>query len=192
MAGLFLPCILTRCRAFILPGCNAAIYKRLQRVLHRQCNYTAHTAKQRTGLYRSFSGYLPHFFAVVWRCIQLYCTTCDTLEHITAPKHLQRIPDTSRHAGRYTGQHSRPIIIRYIRVHGCACYGSMPDSAADCRLCKPGGVSMLPTPGISMAPGWPGISLALCFLPGTAARNHWRLPPHLFSGFRPIANRGQQ
>lgn len=27
---------------------------------------------------------------------------------------------------------------------------------------------------------------------GAAARNHWRLAPHLFSGFRPIANRGQQ
>nr|DAE13664.1 MAG TPA: hypothetical protein [Siphoviridae sp. ctQqU1] len=25
-----------------------------------------------------------------------------------------------------------------------------------------------------------------------AARNHWRLSPQLFSGFRPIANRGQQ
>lgn len=25
-----------------------------------------------------------------------------------------------------------------------------------------------------------------------AARNHWRLAPQLFSGFRPIANRGQQ
>lgn len=25
-----------------------------------------------------------------------------------------------------------------------------------------------------------------------AARNYWRLSPHLFSGFRPIANRGQQ
>lgn len=23
-------------------------------------------------------------------------------------------------------------------------------------------------------------------------RNHWRLPPYLFSGFRPITNRGQQ
>nr|DAG60771.1 MAG TPA: hypothetical protein [Caudoviricetes sp.] len=27
---------------------------------------------------------------------------------------------------------------------------------------------------------------------GRAARNHWRLPPQLFSGCRPIANRGQQ
>lgn len=25
-----------------------------------------------------------------------------------------------------------------------------------------------------------------------AARNHWRLSPHLFSGFRPIANKGEQ
>lgn len=28
--------------------------------------------------------------------------------------------------------------------------------------------------------------------PAAGARNHWRLPPQLFSGFRPIANRGQQ
>ena len=27
---------------------------------------------------------------------------------------------------------------------------------------------------------------------GGAARNHWRLSPHLFSGFRPIANKGEQ
>ena len=27
---------------------------------------------------------------------------------------------------------------------------------------------------------------------GRAARNHWRLSPHLFSGFRPIANKGEQ
>lgn len=44
-----------------------------------------------------------------------------------------------RHARRCTDQHSRPIIIRYIRVRPC--YGSMPDSAADRRPYKPGGVS---------------------------------------------------
>lgn len=46
----------------------------------------------------------------------------------------------------------------------CPCYRSMPDGATHRRPCQPGGLSMLPTPGISMAPGWPGISLALCFL----------------------------
>lgn len=119
-----------------------------------------------------------------------YNTTCDTLEHITATQHLQRIPDTIATPRRCIAQHSRPIIIMYIRVQPC--YRSMPDGATHRRPCQPGGVSMLPTPGISMAPGWSGISLALCFLPGTAARNHWRLPPYLFSGFRPIANKGEQ
>ena len=47
-----MPCILTRCRVFILTGCNTAPYKRLQRVLPI---YTAHAAKQRTGLYSRFS-----------------------------------------------------------------------------------------------------------------------------------------
>lgn len=98
-----------------------------------------------------------------------YNTTCDTLEHITATQHLQRIPDTIATPRRCIAQHSRPIIIMHIRVQPC--YRSMPDGATHRRPCQPGGVSMLPTPGISMAPGWPGISLALCFLPGTAARN---------------------
>ena len=56
IGGAFLlPCILTRCRAFVLPKCNTAIYKRLQRVLPCQCNYTTHTTKQFTGLYSGFS-----------------------------------------------------------------------------------------------------------------------------------------
>ena len=36
-------------------GCNTAKYKRLQRVLPCQCNYTAHAIKQRTGICRGFS-----------------------------------------------------------------------------------------------------------------------------------------
>lgn len=55
-----------------------------------------------------------------------YNTTCATLERITAPQHLQHIPDTSVTPGRCTAQHSRPIIIRYIRMQ---------------RPRKPGGVS---------------------------------------------------
>lgn len=43
-----------------------------------------------------------------------------------------------------------------------------------------------------LALAWHRVSLALCFLPGTAARNHWQLSPQLFSGFRTIANRSQQ
>ena len=54
-----------------------------------------------------------------------YNTTYDTLEHITATQYLQRIPDTTAAPGRWTGQRSRPIIIRYIRVQGRTCYGYM-------------------------------------------------------------------
>ena len=43
-----------------MPRCNTASYKRLQRVLCHLCSYTAHAAKQRTGLYRGFSCDLPH------------------------------------------------------------------------------------------------------------------------------------
>lgn len=53
--AFLLPCILTRCRAFFLPGCNTARYKRLQCVLPCQCNFTANDTKQRTGLCRGFS-----------------------------------------------------------------------------------------------------------------------------------------
>lgn len=66
-------------------------------------------------------------------------TACDTPEGIPSSAAPPQIPDTRRNAGRRTGQRSRPIIIRYIRARPCC--GSMPDSAADRRPCKPGGVS---------------------------------------------------
>lgn len=65
--------------------------------LYRPRHKTAH--KDLQGLFRLFP------VAVLWLCILLYCTACTTPEHITAPQQLQRIPDTSRHAGRCAGQH---------------------------------------------------------------------------------------
>lgn len=82
-----------------MPCYNTAAYKRLQRPLFRLCNYTAHAAKQHTGLCRRFPSYLPCFAAAVWRV------------HPAIPHRL-------RHAGRCTAQHSRPIIIRYIKGGG--------------------------------------------------------------------------
>lgn len=49
-----------------MPCCNTAKYKRLQRVLCRQCNYTTHGVKQHTGLCSGVSGYFPYFASVVW------------------------------------------------------------------------------------------------------------------------------
>ena len=127
-----------------------------------------------------------------------YNTACDTLEGIHVLRRAQPIPDTTATPGRCTGQHRPPIIIRYIRgCSGAPCCRSMPDGATYRRPCQPGGVSMFPTSGTGSAVRAGGLA------PSTrrgsqaagarrAVRNHWRLPPHLFSGCRPIANRGQK
>ena len=95
------------------------------------------------------------------------------------PDALQHIPDTTVTPGRCTGQHRRPIIIRYIR--GCSIPQTMLARRGLLPLCagrwqvltrcqqyrpgapaegsasppvqsQPGGVSMLPTPG-GLQPG---------------------------------------
>lgn len=102
--------------------------------LYRPRHKTVHRALQWL-----FLRFAPFYYRRYQTDTSGYNTSCATLERITAPQHLQHIPECNRHTGRCTGQHSRPIIIRYIRVRPC--YGSVPDSAADCRPCQPGGVS---------------------------------------------------
>lgn len=68
------------------------------------------------------------FTPVIWRCIRLCCTACKALEGIQTSAAPPAHTRYHRHAGRCTGQCSRPIIIRYIRVHPC--YRSMPNGAA--------------------------------------------------------------
>lgn len=61
MAGLFF-CLASAEGAglLFLPCCGATPYKRLQRPFCRPCSYTAIAAKQHTGLYRRFSCNSPH------------------------------------------------------------------------------------------------------------------------------------
>lgn len=211
-----MPCILTRCRAFLLPRCNTVPYKRLQRVLCNQCNYTNHATKQHTVLCIGFSCDYARSTAHDTRPTKADIIPPATRwRAYTRPDALNRyqIPPPRRDAAQVNGDPS--IIIMYIiGFRDAPCYGSMPDGAAYRRPCQrrrvsvstctgsPGGVSMLSTPG-----GWrSGTGSAVragSLAPSTrrgspaagarqAARNHWRLPPHLFSGCRPIANRGQQ
>lgn len=134
-----------------------------------------------------------------------YNAACATLERITALQHLQRIPDTRRRAGRYTGQRSRPIIIRYIRAHRCAPVvdscpavqhsadhasggGSVHPACIRCRGHPSGWRS-----GTGQQLGRTGP--ARHPPPGGAVQQQGRggrrgtiggLSPHLFSGFRPM------
>ena len=198
-----MPCIPTRCRTFILLRCNTAPYKRLQRVLPCRCNYTAHATKQHTWLYSGFSSDCtrstasdnsPTQTAIVppaprWSAYQ----RPDAL-------HRYQIPPPRRDAGQVsTAAYYNKV---YKRAQHTADRASGGGSASPPAQGQPGGVSIPPTPG-----GWRSGTgsairaggLAFSTRRGSpaagarrAARNHWRLSPHLFSGFRPIANRGQQ
>lgn len=134
-----------------MPYCNTIPYKRLQRVSHRQCNYTANDTKQRTRLYRCFSCYLTHSTA-----------------HDTRPTQADIIPPAPRRTLHKSAQ--PPIIIRYIggaAVQHTADHASpagssptvcgslasaAPGAPAEGSVSppvqgQPGGVSILPTPG---------------------------------------------
>lgn len=91
-----------------MPCCNVATRKRLQRLFCRPCNYTAQTSKSFTRLYRGISVDFP------------YSSAHNTAATQAAYAPLAPCWRASRHAGRCTAQHSRPIIIMYIRVQGCA------------------------------------------------------------------------
>lgn len=103
-----------------LPGGVQATYKRLRHVLCSPCSYTTHAAKQRTGLYRGISVNLTHSKA--------HNTAATQAEYIPPARRwsvsqhrstssVYQIP-TPRRTLHSLAQ--PPIIIRYIRVQGCA------------------------------------------------------------------------
>lgn len=71
---------------------------------------TAHRALQ--GLFMRFA---PFYYRRCQTDTIDYNATCATLERITAPGRHPARTRYQRHAGRCTGQHRRPIIIRHIR-----------------------------------------------------------------------------
>lgn len=202
-----------------MPECNTAPYKRLQCVLPCQCNYTANAPKQRTGLYSGFSCDCTHSATHDTRPTQAdIIPLAPHWRAYTRPGALNLYTGYHCHAGTLHRPAQPPIIIRYIRgCRGAPFCGSIPDGAAYRRLCQrrrvnsyrvqirwqvlrpahllrgqrlhlcrvsPAGSRCFPRPA--------AVGLAPVQRSGRAARNHWRLSPHLFSGCRPIANRGQQ
>ena len=92
-----------------MPCCNTATYKRLRRVLCCQCSYTAHTTKQRTGLYSGVSCYLPHSTAADARPTQTaiiphtprrtLCSSTQTAYYNNVYKRVQHTADHASPAG---------------------------------------------------------------------------------------------
>ena len=179
--------------------------------------FTTSDAKSFTGLCRSFSGYLPHFAPVIRLRILLCCTSCKALEDIQASPAPPPIPDTTatpdaaqdRAAAYYNNIYRGGMPVR-------PCYGSMPGGAAYRRPCQrrraasppvqsqPGGVSILLTPGgLQSGTGSTVRVHKASFAPSTrrAVRRQGRGGRRgtingcrriSFSGFRPIANKGEQ
>ena len=112
-----------------MPCCNTAPYKRLQRVLFCKRNYTANTVKKRTGIYRGISCNLTHSSAHSTAATQANYAPPAARWSVSQRRSTSTDTRYQRHAGRCTGQHSRPIIIRYIRVQHIADHASPAGSA---------------------------------------------------------------
>lgn len=116
MAGLLF------CPATVHPA-----YKRLHCVLCSQCKlYSPHCKTVHRALQGLFLRFAPFYSRRYQTDKSGYNTACATLERITAPGRSPAHTRYHRHAGRCTGQHSRPIIIRYIRVQRCSIPQTMP------------------------------------------------------------------
>lgn len=168
-------------------------------------NYTTHAAKQCTGLYRGFSCDLPHSTAANTRPTQAaIIPPAPRWSVCQRPDALQHIPDTS--ATPDAAQHSTDRLFNnvYKGAEVPACYRSMPARRGQLPPCMDRWqvlhpANLLRGQRLNLYRVSPTASRcfqrpAACNLaPSTrrAARNYWRLSPQLFSGFRPIANRGQ-
>lgn len=93
--------------------------------LYRTCRKTAHRALQRL-----FLRFAPFNRPQYQTGKSGYNAACATLEHITAPQHLQRIPKYKRHARTLCNSAQPPY---YNKVYKGAAYR---------RPCKSGGVSV--------------------------------------------------
>ena len=153
-----------------------------------QCNYPAITLKTFTWLYSGVSVDLPYSSAHNTAVTQAaYTPPCRTLYRSAQPPYYNKV---------------------YIRVQRCALVvdpcqtvqqiadrASPAGSASPPVQSQPGGFQS----GTGSAVRACRVGLAHSTRRGSpaagvrrAARNYWRLPPLPFSGFRPIANRGQQ
>ncbi len=121
MAGLFF-CLASDEGAGLL-FCPAAIqpHKSVYSVFCTvYASYTTHATKQRTRLYRRFSCDLSHSAAANTRQAKADITPPAPRWSISQRRSASTDTRYHRHAGRRAGQHSRPIIIMYIRVQHTA------------------------------------------------------------------------
>ena len=158
--------------------------------------FTAHATKPRTGLYSGFPCDLPRSAAVYtspiqaaiilpaprWSTSQRRSTS--SAYQIPAPRRtLYRSAQPSYYNNVYK---TAPLLL----IHAKQCNRSQTMPAR--RVLDASHARRLAIWHRVSGQGAPAGGGSPAAVARRAARNHWRLAPQLFSGFRPIANRGQQ
>ena len=156
-------------------------------------SYTTKTPKLFTGLYRCISVDLPHSSAHNTAATQAaYTPTVPRWRAYPQAQHLHRYRITPTHR-TLCKPAQPPIIIMYIGVLRCVPVIDLCQAiqhSADRASQAASRYFSRPAAGVL---AWVSLALAWHYVfSWHGGRNLWRLPPHLFSGFRPIANRGQQ
>lgn len=185
MTGFFFCLASTRCRAFILPGGVSATHKRSQQIFCYQCNYTAKTSKAFTGLCMGVSVNLTHPSAH---------NTADTQTAYAPPAPHWRAYRQALHLHRYKIPPPRRTLYRAGQPPIIICIGMgapvriVMDPCQAAHLLRGQRLHLyrVSPAACNLAPGQKSVARR------QAARNHWRLPPLIFSGFRPITNKGEQ
>ena len=126
-----------------MPGCNTAPHKRLQCVLCRPCSYTAHAAKQRTGLYSGVSVNLNH--SSVHNTVTTQANYAPPAPRWSTSQRRStssacQIPPPRRTMHSF----AQPPYYNNVYKGASLLWGSMPDGATHRRPCQPGGVSSCP------------------------------------------------
>ena len=139
MTGLFFCLASTRCRAFIfsllpcrpIQAFTARFVPSMQ--LYHQHGKTAHRALQGCFL-RLYPPNRPRYQTDT----SGYNATCATLEHITAPQHLQRVPDTSAtpdavqlSTAAYYNKVYKGAPLSWIHARQCSRPQTIPEAAAN-------------------------------------------------------------
>lgn len=131
---------------------NTPKYKRLQWLLYRPCSYAANATKQHIELCSGFFFDYARSTARNTRPTQAAIIPPAPRWSTSQRRNISstyQIPAPRRTLYRST---QPSIIIMYIRVQRCACYGSMPDGATHRRPCRPGGVSVSTCTGSARHP----------------------------------------
>lgn len=157
-------------------------------------SYTTHATKQRTGLCMGFSCDLPHSTAANNRPTQAAIIPPAQRWSVSQRRNASSAYQNHRHARTLYSSAQTPYynkVYKGAAVRTYCCRSMLARRGLDASHAQRLAIwHRSAVRAHRLAPSTRRVSPAAGAR--RATRNRWRLSPHLFSGFRPIANRGQQ